>query len=103
MVSFEYSIIKRQGSVFLILLYRPQAFCRGYLKRKDLDWVRTQFEDIVREIDGDLDHLHWKGKIISKPHFTDTVTFHVSSQNVLRNLYFLLLYFILLNNPFVNL
>ncbi|XP_057197957.1 IQ domain-containing protein C isoform X2 [Triplophysa rosa] len=55
-----------------------QAFCRGYLKRRDLDSVRTQFEDIVREIDGGLDHLHWKGKIISKPHFTDTVSFHES-------------------------
>lgn len=49
-----------------------QAFCRGYQMRKYLSSVRTQFEDIVREIDGGLDHLHWKGNIIPKPHFADT-------------------------------
>ncbi|XP_051504447.1 IQ domain-containing protein C [Myxocyprinus asiaticus] len=49
-----------------------QAYCRGYLMRKDLSSVRTQFEDIVREIDGNLDHLLWRGNIIPKPHFTDT-------------------------------
>ncbi|XP_052006968.1 IQ domain-containing protein C [Xyrauchen texanus] len=49
-----------------------QAYCRGNLMRKDLSSVRTQFEDIVREIDGNLDHLHWRGNIIPKPHFTDT-------------------------------
>ncbi|XP_065152531.1 IQ domain-containing protein C [Paramisgurnus dabryanus] len=49
-----------------------QAFCRGYLIRKYLSLVRTQFEDIVREIDGGLDNLHWEESIIPKPHFTDT-------------------------------
>nr|XP_055025952.1 IQ domain-containing protein C [Misgurnus anguillicaudatus] len=49
-----------------------QAFCRGYLIRKYLSLVRTQFEDIVQEIDGGLDHLHWEESIIPKPHFTDT-------------------------------
>ncbi|XP_067277268.1 IQ domain-containing protein C isoform X2 [Pseudorasbora parva] len=40
--------------------------------RQGLSLVQTQFEDIVREIDGGLDHLQWRGHIIPKPHFTDT-------------------------------
>ncbi|KTF76738.1 hypothetical protein cypCar_00033376 [Cyprinus carpio] len=40
--------------------------------RKRLSLVRTQFEETVREIDGGLDHLQWRGNIIPKPHFTDT-------------------------------
>ncbi|XP_016389052.1 IQ domain-containing protein C [Sinocyclocheilus rhinocerous] len=51
---------------------RLQAQCRGYVMRKGLSLVRTQFEEIVREIDGGLDHLQWRGNIIPKPHFTDT-------------------------------
>lgn len=45
--------------------------------RQGLSLVQTQFEDIVREIDGGLDHLQWRGNIIPKPHFTDTVSFSV--------------------------
>uniref|UniRef100_A0A671QME7 IQ motif containing C n=1 Tax=Sinocyclocheilus anshuiensis TaxID=1608454 RepID=A0A671QME7_9TELE len=48
--------------------------CRGYTMRKGLSLVRTQFEEIVREIDGGLDHLQWRGNIIPRPHFTDTVS-----------------------------
>ncbi|XP_016325406.1 IQ domain-containing protein C-like [Sinocyclocheilus anshuiensis] len=53
-------------------LTRFQAQCRGYTMRKGLSLVRTQFEETVREIDGGLDHLQWRGNIIPKPHFTDT-------------------------------
>ncbi|XP_016297877.1 IQ domain-containing protein C-like [Sinocyclocheilus anshuiensis] len=53
-------------------LTRFQAQCRGYTMRKGLSLVRTQFEEIVREIDGGLDHLQWRGNIIPRPHFTDT-------------------------------
>ncbi|XP_059373263.1 IQ domain-containing protein C-like [Carassius carassius] len=53
-------------------LTRLQAQCRGYVMRKGLSLIRTQFEEIVREIDGGLDHLQWTGNIIPKPHFTDT-------------------------------
>ncbi|XP_016128068.1 IQ domain-containing protein C-like [Sinocyclocheilus grahami] len=51
---------------------RLQAQCRGYVMWKGLSLVRTQFEETVREIDGGLDHLQWRGNIIPKPHFTDT-------------------------------
>lgn len=54
-----------------------QAQCRGYVMRQGLSLVQTQFEDVVREIDGGLDHLQWRGNIIPKPHFTDTVSFSV--------------------------
>ncbi|XP_016364112.1 IQ domain-containing protein C-like [Sinocyclocheilus rhinocerous] len=53
-------------------LTRFQAQCRGYAMRKGLSLVRTQFEETVREIDGGLDHLQWRGNIIPRPHFTDT-------------------------------
>uniref|UniRef100_A0A673LG79 IQ motif containing C n=1 Tax=Sinocyclocheilus rhinocerous TaxID=307959 RepID=A0A673LG79_9TELE len=57
------------------LILRPlQAQCRGYAMRKGLSLVRTQFEETVREIDGGLDHLQWRGNIIPRPHFTDTVS-----------------------------
>ncbi|KAK9964281.1 hypothetical protein ABG768_005471 [Culter alburnus] len=54
------------------ILTQFQAQCRGYVMRQGLSLVQTQFEDVVREIDGGLDHLQWRGKIIPKPHFTDT-------------------------------
>ncbi|KAK2896893.1 hypothetical protein Q8A67_011381 [Cirrhinus molitorella] len=53
-------------------LSRFQAQCHGYVMRKGLSLVQTQFEEIVQEIDGGLYHLQWKGNIIPKPHFTDT-------------------------------
>ncbi|KAG1950306.1 IQ domain-containing protein C-like [Pimephales promelas] len=54
------------------ILTQFQARCRGYVMRQGLLLVQAQFEDIVREIDGGLDHLQWRGNIIPKPHFTDT-------------------------------
>ncbi|KTF75718.1 hypothetical protein cypCar_00021334 [Cyprinus carpio] len=53
-------------------LTRFQAQCRGYVTRKGLSLVQTQFEEMVQEIDGGLDHLQWRGNIIPRPHFTDT-------------------------------
>ncbi|XP_056326257.1 IQ domain-containing protein C [Danio aesculapii] len=49
-----------------------QAQYRGCVMRRGLSLVRAQFEDIVQEIDGGLDHLQWRGNIIPRPHFTDT-------------------------------
>ncbi|KAJ8385542.1 hypothetical protein AAFF_G00184960 [Aldrovandia affinis] len=48
-----------------------QANARGFLVRKTFSGVRQDYEDIVREIDGDLSHLEWRGSIISIPHFTE--------------------------------
>ncbi|XP_071384197.1 IQ domain-containing protein C [Centroberyx affinis] len=49
-----------------------QAHVRGYLVRKEIYSAREDFEDIVREIDGDLAHLEWRETIVPIPHFTDT-------------------------------
>ncbi|XP_076841829.1 coiled-coil domain-containing protein 28B isoform X2 [Brachyhypopomus gauderio] len=48
-----------------------QARCRGCLTRKDLKLVQTEFEDVVKELEGCLDHLSWKGTLIPTPNFTD--------------------------------
>ncbi|KAG7510796.1 IQ domain-containing protein C [Solea senegalensis] len=54
-------------------LVQFQARARGYLVRKELARAREDFEDIVKEIDGDLTHVQWKDTIIiATPHFTDT-------------------------------
>ncbi|XP_058471961.1 IQ domain-containing protein C [Solea solea] len=54
-------------------LVQFQARARGYLLRKELARAREDFEDIVKEIDGDLTHVQWKDTIIiATPHFTDT-------------------------------
>ncbi|XP_062325564.1 IQ domain-containing protein C [Osmerus eperlanus] len=49
-----------------------QACCRGYLVRKEIRGARIEFEDIVRDIDGKVDHFHWRDGIISNPYFSDT-------------------------------
>uniref|UniRef100_A0A674A3S6 IQ motif containing C n=1 Tax=Salmo trutta TaxID=8032 RepID=A0A674A3S6_SALTR len=49
----------------------PQAHARGYLMRKEINCARSEFEDIVRDIDGEVNHLDWKGNIIAIPHFKD--------------------------------
>ncbi|XP_060727669.1 IQ domain-containing protein C [Tachysurus vachellii] len=51
-----------------------QARCRGYLLRREVRCVRAEYEDIVRELDGGVEHLVWRGKVIPKPHFSDAET-----------------------------
>ncbi|XP_017573736.1 IQ domain-containing protein C [Pygocentrus nattereri] len=48
-----------------------QAQCRGFLVRKALRSVQAEFEDIVKELEGSVEHLTWRGQFIPKPHFTD--------------------------------
>lgn len=52
-----------------------QARCRGYLIRSELKCVQAEYEDIVREVEGSVEHLSWRGLIIPQPHFTDAVKF----------------------------
>ncbi|KAL4624133.1 IQ domain-containing protein C isoform X1 [Arapaima gigas] len=46
-----------------------QARLRGFLVRQELSSVRQQYEDIVREIEGDVSALVWKGTVMPTPHF----------------------------------
>uniref|UniRef100_A0A8C8EGZ5 IQ motif containing C n=1 Tax=Oncorhynchus tshawytscha TaxID=74940 RepID=A0A8C8EGZ5_ONCTS len=39
--------------------------------RKEINCARSEFEDIVRDIDGEVNHLEWKGHIFAIPHFKD--------------------------------
>ncbi|XP_062378449.1 IQ domain-containing protein C [Sardina pilchardus] len=50
---------------------RFQACCRGYLVRRAMKYVRSEYEDIVKEIEGDLNDLQWKGGIIEIPIFPE--------------------------------
>ncbi|XP_014912813.1 IQ domain-containing protein C [Poecilia latipinna] len=49
-----------------------QARARGYLTRTEVRRAREDFEEIVREVEGDLTHLRWTDTTLSIPHFTDT-------------------------------
>ncbi|KAF7710812.1 hypothetical protein HF521_009684 [Silurus meridionalis] len=51
-----------------------QGRCRGYLMRRDLKCVQAEYEDIVKELEGGLEHLSWRGQFLPKPHFTDADT-----------------------------
>lgn len=41
--------------------------------RKALQCVRNEYEDIVKEIEGDLDELRWRGTVIQIPAFSEEV------------------------------
>ncbi|XP_058856306.1 IQ domain-containing protein C-like isoform X3 [Acipenser ruthenus] len=48
-----------------------QARVRGYLVRKKLSSLREEYENIVREIEGDLVLLEWCGETIQRPVFVN--------------------------------
>ncbi|XP_068195386.1 IQ domain-containing protein C [Antennarius striatus] len=48
-----------------------QASSRGYLVRNKIRRAREDFEEIVKELDGDLTHLRWSEAIVPTPHFAD--------------------------------
>ncbi|XP_069051513.1 IQ domain-containing protein C isoform X1 [Lepisosteus oculatus] len=47
-----------------------QALIRGFLVRRHFSSLRGDYEEIVREIDGDLSHLEWHGNLIPVPGFS---------------------------------
>ncbi|KAJ0009005.1 hypothetical protein NQD34_016420 [Periophthalmus magnuspinnatus] len=49
-----------------------QARARGYLLRNEMRRAREDYEDIVKEIDGDLHCLKWIKRALYFPYFTDT-------------------------------
>ncbi|XP_026719018.1 IQ domain-containing protein C, partial [Athene cunicularia] len=48
---------------------RPQACVRGYLLRKRFRSLRAEYEEVVREIEGDLSQLEWRGRFLPRPVF----------------------------------
>ncbi|KAM6115764.1 IQ domain-containing protein C isoform 2-T2 [Phoenicopterus ruber ruber] len=48
---------------------RLQACVRGYLLRKRFRSLRAEYEEVVREIEGDLSQLEWRGRFLPRPVF----------------------------------
>ncbi|XP_014801992.1 PREDICTED: IQ domain-containing protein C [Calidris pugnax] len=48
---------------------RLQACVRGYLLRKRFRSLRAEYEEVVRDIEGDLSQLQWRGHILPRPVF----------------------------------
>ncbi|KAM6314048.1 IQ domain-containing protein C [Podargus strigoides] len=48
---------------------RLQACVRGYLLRKRFRSLRAEYEEVVREIEGDLSQLEWRGWLLPRPVF----------------------------------
>ncbi|XP_030320174.1 IQ domain-containing protein C isoform X1 [Calypte anna] len=48
---------------------RLQACVRGYLLRKRFGTLRAEYEEVVREIEGDLSRLEWRGRLLPRPFF----------------------------------
>ncbi|XP_069659085.1 IQ domain-containing protein C isoform X2 [Haliaeetus albicilla] len=48
---------------------RLQACVRGYLLRKRFRSLREEYEEVVREIEGDLSRLEWRGRFLPRPLF----------------------------------
>ncbi|XP_074706895.1 IQ domain-containing protein C [Strix aluco] len=48
---------------------RLQACVRGYLLRKRFGSLRAEYEEVVREIEGDLSQLEWRGRFLPRPVF----------------------------------
>ncbi|XP_048860752.1 IQ domain-containing protein C [Brienomyrus brachyistius] len=46
-----------------------QASSRGWLVRRELGLARRDYEDIVREIEGELSGLLWRGAVMPTPRF----------------------------------
>ncbi|KFP00118.1 IQ domain-containing protein C, partial [Calypte anna] len=46
-----------------------QACVRGYLLRKRFGTLRAEYEEVVREIEGDLSRLEWRGRLLPRPFF----------------------------------
>ncbi|XP_003228759.1 IQ domain-containing protein C [Anolis carolinensis] len=57
------------GSLFLKRVVVLQAYVRGYLVRKRFQGLKQEYEDIVKEIEGNLDRLQWENHSVPKPIF----------------------------------
>ncbi|XP_055654135.1 uncharacterized protein LOC101924899 isoform X1 [Falco peregrinus] len=52
---------------------RLQACVRGYLLRKRFRNLRAEYEEVVREIEGDLSQLRWRGRLLPRPLFVPEI------------------------------
>ncbi|XP_048413982.2 IQ domain-containing protein C isoform X2 [Stegostoma tigrinum] len=53
------------------LKYKAEACVRGYLVRKSFQRLRQDYENIVKEIEGDVLLLEWDGKVLPRPKFKE--------------------------------
>ncbi|XP_025941687.1 IQ domain-containing protein C isoform X2 [Apteryx rowi] len=60
-----------EGRRRLRALIRLQACVRGYLWRKQFQSLRAEYEAVVKEIEGDLDQLEWRGQYLLRPVFVE--------------------------------
>ncbi|XP_053942591.1 translation initiation factor IF-2 isoform X2 [Cuculus canorus] len=58
-----------EGRRLLRAVTRLQACVRGFLLRKRFRSVRAEYEEVVREIEGDLSRLRWRGQFLPRPVF----------------------------------
>ncbi|KAM3829755.1 IQ domain-containing protein C [Vipera latastei] len=59
----------REAAAAAAAAARLQAVVRGYLVRKRLQSLRSKYESIVKEIEGDLDGVQWTGHLFPRPEF----------------------------------
>ncbi|XP_007432014.1 IQ domain-containing protein C [Python bivittatus] len=57
------------GRRLLAAVVQLQAHVRGYLLRKRLQNIRSNYESIVKEIEGNLDWLQWTSHSLPRPVF----------------------------------
>ncbi|XP_052554849.1 uncharacterized protein LOC128088392 isoform X2 [Tympanuchus pallidicinctus] len=63
---------------------RLQAGVRGFLLRRRLRGVRAEYEEVVREIEGELSELRWTGLCLPRPVFVSELS-SARSSNCTRN------------------
>ncbi|KAJ8287412.1 hypothetical protein COCON_G00000710 [Conger conger] len=80
----ELTAMERQDLERIITDFQARA--RGFLVRKELGAVRQDYEDVVREIEGDLGHLDWRGGHNSCARFTSPLKKHSRGTRLLWTL-----------------
>ncbi|KAM6045234.1 IQ domain-containing protein C-like isoform 1-T2 [Chlamydotis macqueenii] len=57
------------GRRLLRAVTRLQACIRGHLLRKRFGSLRAEYEELVREVEGDVRQLEWRGRLLPRPVF----------------------------------
>lgn len=61
------------GGAGLLWCLCPQACVRGWLLRRRFRSLQQEYEEVVREIEGDLSELQWTGRYLLRPVFVPKV------------------------------